>query len=266
MPACYAHKKMGVQVYQCLPTEMRQLVKKHLPYFLIGLHGPDILSYNRFGFGKDVIAYGKELHREPFAEFYDNALMVIRNSEDDRSMVYFFGVLCHLYSDNLCHTYIREACKKLDVSHGKLETEYERHLLRKDGKHEMTYPSAAHIGIHPEYAHVIAPFYLGVSEEDILISLICMRSAFTATRTDSTLMRKAMCKVIQVSGHTDKVASMIMSRQESEICKPAMKKLDALMGDAVILAKEAIVDFPRHLYQTDEVPEYVNFRFSGITQ
>ncbi len=264
MPACYAHKKMGVAVYHSLPEETRQLIKTHLPYFLVGLHGPDILSYHRLGMGKDVIAFGRALHREPFESFYENACMVIRNSEDDRCLVYFYGVLCHLYSDNLCHTYIREACEQLDVSHGKLEMEYERHLLRKDGKNELTYPSAAHVGIHPEYAKVIAPFYLGVSEEAILECLIGMRSSFTATRTDKAVIRKFLCNVIQATGYTDKVAGLVMSKQESDICKPAMRKLDALMQDAALLAKEAIVDFPRYLYRTDEIPEYVNFRFSGL--
>ncbi len=264
MPASYAHKKMGVKVYQSLPTDMKHLVKEHLPYYLIGLHGPDILSYCQYGFSKHIVDFGKSLHREPFADFYQNALMVIRNSEDDRALVYFFGVLCHLYSDNLCHTYIREACKEFDVSHGKLETEYERHLLRKDGKNEMTYPTAAHVGIHPEYAAVIAPFYLGVSEEEILMCLACMRSSFTMTRRENTLIRKVACKVIAASGHEEKVASMVMSKQASEICRPAMRKLDSLMEDAAILAREAIVGFPGMLYQQQEEPEYVHLRFSGI--
>ncbi len=263
MPSCYAHKKMGAKVYRNLPTELRQLVRQYLPYFLIGLHGPDLLFYHGFGLGKDVSGYGRRLHREEFEAFYENARMVIRNSEDDRQLVYFYGVLCHLYLDNLCHTYLKDACEEYDMSHGKLEMEFERYLLNKDGQDPMTYPVAAHIGIHPEYAHVIAPFYLGISEEDIMLCLMCMRGTFSATRTESSLTRKGLCKMIHLVGGEKKVAGLVMSRQASQICRTAMKHMETLMDDAAFLAREAIVGFLDNLYREDENPEYTRMKYSG---
>lgn len=264
MPCNYAHKKMGSKVYKSLPKDTRLLIQKYLPYFLIGLHGPDVLFFYRPGLSNHIADYGRKLHHTHFEEFYDNAKLQMEVSGDDEKLVYFYGVLCHLYLDALCHPYVQKAKEEFGVTHGKLEMEYDRYLLEKDGHKAMSYPILAHVGISREYAHHIAPFYMGISEDEYLEALIEFKAVTTVTRLRDPITRKAICMVMNATGNEHKVASILMSKQKSELCKPAMKRLDSLMEDAALLAREAIEGFSKYLFQENKgKPEYTDFDFYG---
>ena len=264
MPESYAHKKMGELVYRELPEDTRRLVKKHLKYFLAGLHGPDLLFFYRPGLDDHIREFGRKLHHTAFSGFYENAKKQIEIFGDDEKLVYFYGVLCHFMLDSICHPYVEKFRKEQGVTHGKLETEYERHLLLKDGHDPQIYPVAAHVGIDRALAGHIAPFYLGVNRKEILECLISYKLTQTVTRLDEPVSRKAITGIMNDCGYGEKVAGLIMSHDRSETCLPAMKELDRRMEIAVPAAVRAICDFTGCLYRPEAPePEYVKADFYG---
>ena len=266
MPTCYTHKKMGILVYKELPKDTRKLIQKYLPYYLIGLHGPDILFFNP-GIGENsVAAYGRKLHHESFEEFYRNACMVLQNSEDDRQLVYFYGYLCHLFSDNRIHAVLPELDRKIGVTHAKMETELDRCLMKEDDLNPVNYPVMAHLAISPEMAHFIAPFYLGVSEEQVLKSLLCMKASFTFSRSSKHFYRKAVSDIMAFAGYEEKIPNMVMCADESKICLAAMPELKQLLAKAVIEATDAIENITKFIYSADKMPYYIAFRLDGQNQ
>ena len=66
MPSCYAHRKFGIDVFKELSPDTRSLIRTHLPLFLIGLHGPDLLFYHHFGVETPVSRFGHKLHHTEF--------------------------------------------------------------------------------------------------------------------------------------------------------------------------------------------------------
>ena len=47
MPTTYAHFRFGNDVLKVLPDEMKKTINKNIELYNIGLHGPDILIYNK---------------------------------------------------------------------------------------------------------------------------------------------------------------------------------------------------------------------------
>lgn len=266
MPTCYTHKKMGELVYKALPKDTRTLIRKYLPYYLIGLHGPDILFFNP-GIGENsAAAYGRKLHHEPFEEFFENACMVLQNSEDDRQLVYLYGYMCHLFSDYRIHGALPELDRELGVTHGKMETELDRCLMKEDGLDPVNYPVMAHLPVSRELAHDIAPFYLGVSEEQVFRSLLTMKTAFTFSRSNNRYYRKILSDIMAFAGYEEKIPNMIVCPDESEICLTAMPQLKELFAKSVVEAVDAIENVTKFVYSSDKLPYYIAFRLDGQNQ
>jgi len=263
MPSCYAHRRFGIDVFKKLTPDTKRLIREHLPLFLIGLHGPDILFYHKFGMETDVSEFGHKLHHTDFREFYANACMVIRNSDDDRKLVYFYGVLCHLYLDAYCHPIVNGRKEEIGVTHGKLEMEFERYLMEIDGKDPMNFKAAGHIGVFREFAEVIAPFYLGVEAQDIFLCLLSMKASLYLTRTNNPMVRRAVCRVCGYADRGGKVASLLLSHETSELCLPAVREMKKAYEEAVAPAAEAIEEYCGYLFHREDLPDYTEFTFGG---
>lgn len=64
MPSTYAHKRFGEKVLSALPEPLSGHLKKHLPEYYLGLHGPDLLFYYR-PLGKNAVnGKGYKMHEE----------------------------------------------------------------------------------------------------------------------------------------------------------------------------------------------------------
>lgn len=263
MPACYTHKKVGTIVFRLLSPDTRKLVKKHLPYFLIGLHGPDILFYQPAIKNAEAAKFGHDLHHEAFSGFYENACKVIRGSEDDRQLVYLYGVLCHLFSDNMIHEVLPELYTKAGVSHGKLETELDRYLITEDGYDPLSFPVAAHLTCSREVAEVIAPFYLGVSAGQVLASLAAMKASFSLARSKSKMYRKAAGEVMAFAGFGEKIPNMIMTADASEACFEVMPQLRYLTDLSATRAAEEIENVGKYIYSDNFTPNFLSLRMDG---
>ncbi len=263
MPACYTHKKVGTIVFRLLSKDTRKLVREHLPYFLIGLHGPDILFYQPAVKNADAARFGRDLHHEAFSGFYENACKVIRGSEDDRQLVYLYGVLCHLFSDNMIHEVLPELYTKAGVSHGKLEAELDRYLITEDGYDPISFPVAAHITCTREAAEVIAPFYLGVSAETVLKCLVAMKAGFSLSRSRNRLYRRAVGEVMAFAGYGEKIPSMIMTAEASEACFEVMPQLRYLVDLSATKAAEEIENVGKYIYSDKFVPNFLSLRMDG---
>lgn len=266
MPACYTHKKMGAFVYHELSADTKRLIHKYLPYFLIGLHGPDILFYHPVPGEPQVHEYGRKLHHEPFGIFAENAKTVLQNSEDDRQLVYFYGYMCHLFSDHKLHAAIPQLCEETGVTHGKIEIELDRYLLLEDGYDPVSYPVAAHIAVNREVAHAIAPFYLGIHETQVFACLAAMKSSLTVARSRSKKYRQAVAEVMAFAGYGHKIPSFVMTPDQSELCLAVMPRMREFLSEAVDEAVPAIEEITKYIYSDEKMPNFIAFQMDGENQ
>lgn len=166
MPAVYAHYRFGAKVSRKLEGDLKEIVTKYHPQFAIGLQGPDIFFFYR-PFGKNaIIKYGNHLHEIPARSFFEHGLKVVREKgRDSREYAYLLGFLCHFILDSECHPYVNEMIEKIHVQHLEIEEEFEKKLLRLDGKDPFAYEMARLIPTDQDTAQAASSFYEGISPE-----------------------------------------------------------------------------------------------------
>ena len=80
-----------------------------------------------------------------------------------------------LILDSECHPFVEEYIKKSGVQHLEIEEEFEKLLLRMDGKDPFAYPLAEMIPADGTTAEAICPFYDDITEKTALSLLgICV--------------------------------------------------------------------------------------------
>ena len=130
MPSTYAHYRLGQQVRQALSGPQREAVEAWPALYLIGLHGPDILFYYHPLSSHPVKAVGHLLHGRPGRGFFRHACQVIRESQrPEAALAYAYGVLNHFALDMTCHPYVNGTAAAGDLTHTKIEVEFDRSLV-----------------------------------------------------------------------------------------------------------------------------------------
>lgn len=168
MPTTYTHYRFGDQCTAALPPDCRAAVEQHRALYDIGVHGPDLLFYYHPLKANEISAYGGELHRRPARSFFETARPAWQGGGwQAEQLAYLLGFLSHFVLDSSCHGYIEAERKALGISHNKLESLYDAHRMRLDGRTPSQVQRGA--SLHPTAARAaaIAPFF-GLPAETVL--------------------------------------------------------------------------------------------------
>jgi len=134
MPANYAHYRFGMLTVKALPDTFRRPIQRFRRLFDVGLHGPDIFfHYNPF-WHNPVAQLGVDFHRKTGREFFTAACAAWKAAPSEAATAYLYGLLGHYCLDSVCHPYVVEKDNAGVVRHAELETDFDRYLLRLDGK------------------------------------------------------------------------------------------------------------------------------------
>lgn len=277
MPSTYAHKKFGALVYRRLSKDVRELIADNFECYLAGLHGPDVLFYHAPVISQEVNKTGSRMHKQSFEVMYRRAVEVLcpiyeceKSAGDtgagDAGLAYFIGCFCHYMSDSACHPLVTKAMEETGMTHGKVEMELERYIMTKDGNTPFKYPAWAHIPVSMEVAKAAADFYPGVSAEEFLVSLTSMKAVLKTCGTDSNYLRQVLCKVMEKTGYENKITSLLMSRDRSEILRRGMKemyeKLVSEVDETAGFIEEFVIGYEDEFVDT-EMPERFKMDFYG---
>ncbi len=263
MPSIYAHKKFGALVYKALPVDVREIIADGYECFLAGLHGPDTLFFHNPGMESEVQSIGSRMHKECFRKQYERAVLILNERDDNDRMAYFLGCICHYISDSACHPVVNEAMERTGMSHGKIETELERYILLKDGHNPMTYPTSAHLAVNMDVAEAASVFCPGVSTGEFLAALAAMKAAYKICRIPQTEIRNGICKIMEATGNEKKIASLLMSRQKSNMAHPYVKEIYEVMLSQVSVAADEIVRFARYYDENPVASDRLCLDYNG---
>ena len=173
MPAVYAHYRFGAKVSRKLPEDLRKIVTTYHPQFTIGLQGPDIFFFYRPYRKNRIARYGNHLHEIPAREFFEHGVRVVKGTgRESGEYAYLLGFLCHFILDSECHPYVSEMIGETGVLHLEIEEEFEKALLRKDGKDPFAYETARLIPADRATASAIRPFYQGISCQTQIVNTL----------------------------------------------------------------------------------------------
>lgn len=241
MPAFYAHYRFGRDVLSALPAHLHRLCTEHRALYDIGLHGPDIFFFHRPLMPNAVARMGHRSHGTFGAEFLQRAGNVYDRAPDKPAfLAYFFGFLCHLALDSICHPEVYEAQKYTGASHTAIETALDRALLLDDGIDPLFHDPCGHFEITPENASVIAPFFPPLTAKTVEKSLRSMVFYGHLLYTRNPLLRKILDLTLYVTGHHDALFGMVMTPAPDARCTVSDKALCGCYAAALPVALELI--------------------------
>ncbi|MEE0954586.1 MAG: zinc dependent phospholipase C family protein [Eubacterium sp.] len=191
MPAAYAHERFGNEVLARLsessPDVFDRCIANYTDLIHIGFQGPDFLFFYYPALPNPVVKEGIRIHDAEGLEFFSHAVSLLRyyrrhqkRERYDAAFAYLAGVVCHFSLDCTCHPFVNEfesmhaedtASFELPVSHAEIEAQFERYLMKQDGRNPVTVDITA--PFHPTRfaAAVAAPFYPAVPKYRILPAL-----------------------------------------------------------------------------------------------
>ena len=243
MPTTYTHDLFGKKVYQQLPKEMQEIIRKHGNLYRIGLHGPDILFYQLLK--SRVNRFGVQMHNEKAREFFQQGMATVRETGDERLLAYMLGFGCHYLLDSTCHPFVNQMAEEKIINHTLLEKEFDRVLMEEQDLDPLLHHPADALVPKKAYAKVIHMVMPLMSVCDIYESLVMQKFFLNLMVYGRNGMMKKAAGLI--FGHSSKedtreFADHFMRRYQAEESYEPIRTLKQLFADAELEA-------PRELKQ-----------------
>ena len=117
MPAAYSHYRLGQKVIEQLNNPLKKIILNNQDLFNLGLHGPDILFYNRPYIHSKVNQLGSAMHQQKANNFFKQSLSILKETKNEAQFIYLCGFVCHFILDSNCHGYINNIIVVTGISH-----------------------------------------------------------------------------------------------------------------------------------------------------
>ncbi len=249
MPAIYAHDRFGAKVAKRLDPELKTIIEKYPAPYAIGLQGPDLLFFYR-PLGKNrVNQYGVHLHKVSALPFFEHAREVVKeHGRDSREYAYLLGFICHYILDSECHPYVEQMIEKIGVQHLEIEEEFEKLLLRLDGKDAVAFQAATLVPTDAQTAGAIVPFYgEKIDQKIVLQSLRDLKTVKKLFCAPGALKQGFLNTVMKALRQYDKMKGLMYQRVDNPACRETDEGLKQRYDAAVDVAVEMIHSFDESL-------------------
>lgn len=241
MPSDYAHYRFGGMVVDSLPAQQKRSIQRFRRLFDVGLHGPDLLFYYNPFWGNPLGQLGSQFHQKTGREFFETACAALKASPSEAGTAYLYGLLGHYCLDALCHPYINSKQSDGVIRHAELETDFDRHLLRQDGKvppHLQC--NNAHMKLTRGECVTVSQFFSPVTPAQISA---CIRNMRIHTKLLSNKKRGLLEAVLKLTNQN--VRDHVMGAKANPRC-------EGLHPELMALYSQAVQNYPRMLQQLEE--------------
>ena len=236
MPSIYAHHTFGRKVFHDLPEDLKKIIRKYPDSFKAGLHGPDFLFFYRPFFRCHTNKLGHAQHRMPFDEFLEQIRPTIRKKgKECGEYAYLLGFICHFMLDSESHTFVIEKSKEPGYNHLVMEIEFDRYLMRKDGKNPFLYPAWKYIKWNKETLNAIHGIYRSfeISKKNIKKSLKSMSLYRWFFTTGRSVRRMFIRTIMFLSGYYEKLEGHMMDLIPKRTASKTNPVLERIYNDTI---------------------------------
>lgn len=233
MPTTYAHWRFGDQCIKTLPEQLQTIVNNNREIFDYGVHGPDIYFYYKCMKRNDVNRYGSNLHEIPFKKTLKDVkeqYKLIKNK--DAALSYLLGFTCHFALDSYCHGYIDRKAEVSPVTHGKIESQFDRYLLIKDGYNPIKKSVTFSLKPNKEMASVISKLFNKWDEKTVYKSLKDQKMYLNILKDSNDFKRNLLIKAF-TKFNTLSFIDLLITKENDERCADSMLRLDKYFNKAV---------------------------------
>lgn len=242
MPASYSHYRLGQKVILQLHCPLKKIILDNRDLFDLGLHGPDILFYNRPYTHSKINRLGSKMHQEKANIFFTQAITILKNSQSDAQLAYICGFICHFILDSNCHSYINKIIKETKITHFEIETELDRYFMVKDNLDPLRTHLTNHIIINEHTLTNIKPFF-NASKKDLEKSLKGMKFYDRLLVAPQLYKRTLIYLVLIISFTYKRFQGFIVNYKPNKLLIPYIDHLEELFNQSISEAIININDF-----------------------
>lgn len=283
MPAIYTHVCFGEEVLKVLPAPLVALAEKHKESFYLGTQGPDLLFYHKPFQSKaknPARKKGWDLHAvAPEGFFLNGAKRLLDDKQnydkdgrfcpDSAEAAYLMGFLCHFTLDFTAHPYIDENSVN-GLSHGKIESELDKHRFRSSGKKIRGF-NAAKLFFPDKESKKASAAILDVAEEESGRALKTMRFINGLFSNRCGLVHGFSHAVLSlVHMNKNSFGDMFIHKKDDPRADVLMPTLNTLFEKAVQRANLVITEFFANIQSSVQnntlTNEIFRYNYSGIKE
>ena len=191
MPSYYAHYRFGAKAIPLLPPEVQRSVRRFRPLYDVGLHGPDIFFYHNIFYRDKLVELGTCYHERTGEDVFAPLCKHLRLSPNEAATAYLWGLLTHYCLDSAVHPFVLEHTGSGEIGHQELETEFDRFLLKTDGKAQPnTFDCSGHIRLTDGECTTVSEFYGPATPTAVKISVRNMASSLKLLAMPNSDLRR----------------------------------------------------------------------------
>ena len=256
MPALYAHNRFGGEVVKHLDDELSSIIQKHYTQFRIGLQGPDIFFFYRPWKKSHVSQCGYGMHEEYADLFFEKGIQIIREKgRNSREYAYILGFICHFALDSECHPYVESMVKGIKVGHIEIEGEFEKYLLRMDGRHPLAYPIAKFVPTDDATVNAIYQFFKQIKREEIQEALKTMKFIKRFLTAPLKIKQNVIQFLLNVTGLDKSYHGMMHAYVDNPKCEETNKSLENRFNQAILVATMLIQSYDESVREEKAINE-----------
>lgn len=262
MPTTYAHWRFGDKCINTLPDYLRNIILNNRAIFDYGVHGPDIFFYYNCLKHNEVNRYGSAMHDIPYKDTLAQIKENFKKTENkDMALSYLLGFTCHFTLDSYCHGFIEKVDETMPYSHGKIESQFDRYLLIKDGFNPVT--KSVTDMFHPDkkMAKVISGLFNKFDEDIIYKTLKDQKLYLNLLKDNSDIKRFFLTTAMDIA-KVPSFKDLLITKENVEELKPINIRLNKYFDMALkhypVLADSLI----GYLSDKNELNTYFKHNFS----
>ena len=262
MPTTYAHWRFGDKCIRMLPDDLQNIILNNRAIFDYGVHGPDIFFYYNCLKHNEVNRYGSAMHDIPYKDTLAQIKENFKKTENkDMALSYLLGFTCHFTLDSYCHGFIEKVDETMPYSHGKIESQFDRYLLIKDGFNPVT--KSVTDMFHPDekMAKVISGLFNKFDEDIIYKTLKDQKLYLNLLKDNSDIKRFFLTTAMDIA-KVPSFKDLLITKENVEELKPVNIRLNKYFDMALkhypVLADSLI----GYLSEKNELNTYFKHNFS----
>ncbi|MDD6497396.1 MAG: zinc dependent phospholipase C family protein [Solobacterium sp.] len=262
MPTTYAHWRFGDKCIRMLPDDLQNIILNNRAIFDYGVHGPDIFFYYNCLKHNEVNRYGSAMHDIPYKDTLAQIKENFKKTENkDMALSYLLGFTCHFTLDSYCHGFIEKVDETMPYSHGKIESQFDRYLLIKDGFNPVT--KSVTDMFHPDkkMAKVISGLFNKFDEDIIYKTLKDQKLYLNLLKDNSDIKRFFLTTAMDIA-KVPSFKDLLITKENVEELKPINIRLNKYFDMALkhypVLADSLI----GYLSDKNELNTYFKHNFS----
>ena len=262
MPTTYAHWRFSDKCIRMLPDDLQNIILNNRAIFDYGVHGPDIFFYYNCLKHNEVNRYGSAMHDIPYKDTLAQIKENFKKTENkDMALSYLLGFTCHFTLDSYCHGFIEKVDETMPYSHGKIESQFDRYLLIKDGFNPVT--KSVTDMFHPDkkMAKVISGLFNKFDEDIIYKTLKDQKLYLNLLKDNSDIKRFFLTTAMDIA-KVPSFKDLLITKENVEELKPVNIRLNKYFDMALkhypVLADSLI----GYLSDKNELNTYFKHNFS----